>query len=1305
MSSQHDSQNARSFDQFTNRYSLSKTLRFELKPVGNTDGMMKEHGIVKMDEDRKKRYEKTKPFFDKLHQEFINESLNGVMLSALTSYEVVYKQWKADKKNKDSQKQLEKKEKELREEIVQLFDRKASEWVQQLNDEVKIKKQNHEFLFEPGVFAILHKKYGNDPESLYGDKSIFASWDKWTAYFGKFFETRKNFYKSDGTATAVATRVVNDNLRRFYDNLELFRSIKSKLDLSILEKDFNVVTDNVFALDFYHGCLNQSGIDAYNALIGGEVRENGNKIKGINEYINEHRQNTGEKLPRLKKLDKQIGSDKAAFIDLIETDIELQEQLHSFIATTVEKMEKLDSCFAQISNENTNLSGIFLNKVGLNTITRRWFVSSQKISAALVIALNKAGDKSAKFDKKSEEYKLPDFISLQAIKSAIEQMKVDGENIWKESYAKDIAAFPKDVWNQFLAILNYEYAELRDKGHQENGASLKVLQVNLESALNVDDFKRNEIVTDTIKLYSDRVLNIYRLAKYFSLEKSRQWNPDGLELDDFYVDYQEYLSDSFEKIVKVYDKIRNYLTKKPFNTDKWLLNFENSTLAAGWDKNKETDNCAVLLRKNGMYYLGIMSKGNNNVFRDYPAGIAGGYEKLEYKLFPGPSKMMPKVCFSKLGRDSFKPSDEILHIYENEEFKKGDTFSVASMQKLIAFYIEALGSYPGWKMYDFSTVKPATEYTENIGEFYNDVAKCGYIISFNSISDDYIDSLNVEGKLFLFEIRNKDWNTMHDGKKKNSTKNLHTVYFEQVFSEENRRMNFPMKLNGEAEIFFRPATDRDVLGTKKDQKHKNGKDVVVGKRYAEDKYFFHVPLTFNRTAPDVRRFNQSVNELLQNNPEINIIGIDRGEKHLAYLSVINQNGQILEMKSLNKIGERDYAALLQERAKNREQARRDWKSVEQIKDLKKGYISLVVREIADLIIKYNAIVVFEDLNMRFKQVRGGIEKSVYQQLEKALIDKLNFLVNKNEMDPEKAGHVLRAYQLAAPFESFKDMGKQTGIMFYTQAEYTSQTDPVTGFRKNVYMSNSATIDKIQEFIKKIDLIGWDDELKSYYFEYNPINFVDAKFKDGTHSKAWRVYANIPRIKREKINGHWKSTPVNPNDAFIQLFTDWAFDNLHSEDLKDQIFQMESEKRLDGTKELDGKLRNFWQSFVYLFNLVLQVRNSTSTQYVVTHKEGEEKDTVTTIEGVDFISSPVKPFFTTDGGEYTEGRVNVNALGERFIGSKEEKERFLNEFNGDANGAYNIARKGMIILDRITQNPERPDIFIKRVDWDRFAQGK
>jgi CRISPR-associated protein Cpf1 len=482
-------------------------------------------------------------------------------------------------------------------------------------------------------------------------------------------------------------------------------------------------------------------------------------------------------------------------------------------------------------------------------------------------------------------------------------------------------------------------------------------------------------------------------------------------------------------------------------------------------------------------------------------------------------------------------------------------------------------------------------------------------------------------------------------------------------------------------------------------------EVINHKRYAEDKILFHCPITLNRArnCSDFK-FKQKVNNFLANNSEINIIGVDRGEKHLAYYSVINQKNEILEIGSLNKINGVNYADKLDVKAREREGARIGWQKVEEIKDLRKGYISQVVKKIADLAIKHNAIIVFEDLNMRFKQIRGGIEKSVYQQLEKALIEKLNFLVEKGAKDAEKAGNLLKAYQLTAPFENFKDMGKQTGILFYTQAEYTSTTDPVSGFRKNIYISNSASIEKIKNEMKKFDEISWDEKLQSYYFKYDAREFN----KNGKgESRDWIIYAKTPRIRREKENGYWNYNYVNPNDMMESLLKSFDFD-LKS-NIKKQIEDKEKKNEL-GEREFDGRRRNFYKSLVYILNLILQVRNSFSEK----DSDGNEKNYI------DFIASPVAPFFSTEAIDKNEkilSTANFNVFEEKFLSGSADKEKIKKEFNGDANGALNIARKGIIILNRISewqreneklkeQNQKEkffPDLFISYSDWDKFVQ--
>ena len=63
------------FDNFTSKYSLSKTLRFELKPVGKTKELLEKNKVFKKDQTIDDSYNQAKPYFDKLHQDFINDAL------------------------------------------------------------------------------------------------------------------------------------------------------------------------------------------------------------------------------------------------------------------------------------------------------------------------------------------------------------------------------------------------------------------------------------------------------------------------------------------------------------------------------------------------------------------------------------------------------------------------------------------------------------------------------------------------------------------------------------------------------------------------------------------------------------------------------------------------------------------------------------------------------------------------------------------------------------------------------------------------------------------------------------------------------------------------------------------------------------------------------------------------------------------------------------------------------------------------------------------------------------------------------
>ena len=85
----------------------------------------------------------------------------------------------------------------------------------------------------------------------------------------------------------------------------------------------------------------------------------------------------------------------------------------------------------------------------------------------------------------------------------------------------------------------------------------------------------------------------------------------------------------------------------------------------------------------------------------------------------------------------------------------------------------------------------------------------GYRIDWTYISEADINKLDEEGKIYLFQIYNKDFAENSTGKE-----NLHTMYFKNIFSEENLK-NIVIKLNGQAELFYRKASVKNPV------KHRN----------------------------------------------------------------------------------------------------------------------------------------------------------------------------------------------------------------------------------------------------------------------------------------------------------------------------------------------------------------------------------------------------------------------------------------------------------------------------------------------------
>jgi CRISPR-associated protein Cpf1 len=270
-------------------------------------------------------------------------------------------------------------------------------------------------------------------------------------------------------------------------------------------------------------------------------------------------------------------------------------------------------------------------------------------------------------------------------------------------------------------------------------------------------------------------------------------------------------------------------------------------------------------------------------------------------------------------------------------------------------------------------------------------------------------------------------------------------------------------------------------------------DIVKDKHFTENTYLFHCPITMNFKAKDKtnKEFNNHVLEFLSDKSDIKIIGLDRGERHLIYLSLINQKGEIEMQKTLNfveqvrndKTVRVNYHEKLVHKEGSRDKARKNWQTIGTIKELKEGYLSAAVHEIATLMVEHNAIVVMEDLNFGFKRGRFAVERQIYQKFENMLIEKLNYLVFKDTKVTEPGG-VLNAYQLTNKSANVTDVYKQCGWLFYVPAAYTSKIDPKTGFA-NLFVTKGLTnVEKKRGFFGKFDSIKYDSKEECFVFSFD-----------------------------------------------------------------------------------------------------------------------------------------------------------------------------------------------------------------------------
>lgn len=1234
---------SKDYNNLTNIYSLAKTLRFELRPKYKT----LEHlpAIVQSGKELSQHAEKFKAITNRVIATVIEDCLQKASLSP-EKLQIVF-----DLAFRDRNQITDKEKKEL---SVARESLKA-----EIDQSLKCSARDQIFTGNLAQFVL-----DNYPKLVGDDKASVEAFLKLKGYLSDYLENRKNVFDRRTNETSVAYRTIEENLTTFLANiLQLRRFLDSIARRSEFEDQLTQAFDKLEAqdgltrlltVDQFNSALSQTGIESYNLLISGKTLASGEKLQGVNELINLYlQQHPEEKLKKvkLKKLYKQImaETDSQSFVlEIISDDEALKSQILDF-STYLRSLISERPIFKLIQNLATlspeNQSQIFFSNKNLNTISHLTFGDFGKIKHQLTEKFISSQTKITK--SVLEKYQKQDYYSLAEILTALETPEEQ-----------------KQLLDALASLFNFS---------SENEFIKEITQ--LETELNT------ELSQKTTRIASDQNL-VAKIKTLLDLYKEFQFrlslyliNDENLKLESgFYFQIDDFYSE-VKAIIPLYNKVRNYLTKKPYSDEKIKLNFNNGDLLKGWSKSKEKDCFGTFFVRDNKFYIGIIDKETRDkeyLFDKSEVDISTQgsiYQKMELFFLSSPIRDFPKKYFSDKWQAKFPAPTALLEKYQYyREANHKEAYRVDRnyQLELIKFYQDQVAKDPDWQVYNFDFKSP--ESYISVEDFLDQISKQSYKMAFKAIPESYIKQLVADGKLYFFELYSKDFSDFSKGRP-----NLHTIYLKAIFDQINAKSyNYLYKISGFAEIFYRPASLELKITHPKHQpiKKKNPLhlgnensvfeyDLIKDYRYTQDKFFLHLPIELNRTASgNDYTLNHEVNTVVYQREHNYILGIDRGERHLIYLVLIDDTGKIILQKTLNTIVNRytknnqtssistDYHQLLDQKQSDRLKSRQDWQSIENIKELKSGYLSHVINEIMEIIVKYQPIIMFENLNSGFKNSRVKIEKQVYQKFEKALIDKLNYLIRKDR-GQEELGGTYRALQLTKPY-SVKYHGRQNGIIYYIPASYTSNVDPTTGFMPFIY-TRYENLAKSKTLFETFDQIAYEQETDLFCFTADYRKFrKDSKL---WQQSVWHIYSYGDRIDTYKDeHHHWQSRELNLTTEFKQLFSEFKID-FHS-NLKEQIISQTEVK--------------FFQRLIHLLRLTLQLRNS---------QAGTE---------IDYIISPIK----NNTGQFFDSRHATEALPK----------------NADANGAYNIARKGLIVVNNIKSGIDEKKICdISNQSWFEFLE--
>lgn len=510
------------FSDFTNLSSVTKTLCNRLIPTEITAKYIKEHGVIEADQERNMMSQELKNILNDFYRSFLNENL--VKVHEL-DFKPLFIEMKKYLKTKDNKEALEKAQDDMRKAIHDIFEG-DDRYKKMFKAEITVSVLP-EFILRNGAYSAEEKE-----EKM----QIVKMFNGFMTSFSAFFTNRENCFSKEKILSSACYRIVDDNAKICFDNIRIYRNIadkfadKPEMIEKIKEAAGGADIRNIFSYNFNH-FVSQNDISSYNYV-----------VSGINKFMNLYCQATKEKLSpyKLRRLHKQILCIEESLYDVpakFNSDEDVYAAVNDFLnnvraKSVIERLQMLGE-----NADSYDLDKIYISKKHFANISQTLYRDFSVINTALTMSYidTLPGKGKTKEKKAASMAKNTELISLGEI-----DRLVDKYNLYP-----DKAVSTRSLIRSISDIVT----------------GYKASPLTMNSGLPLAE---NETEIAILKEAIEPFMDIFHWCAKFKTD-------EPVDKDaDFYTELED-ISDEIHSIVSLYNRTRNYVTKKPYNTDKFGL--------------------------------------------------------------------------------------------------------------------------------------------------------------------------------------------------------------------------------------------------------------------------------------------------------------------------------------------------------------------------------------------------------------------------------------------------------------------------------------------------------------------------------------------------------------------------------------------------------------------------------------------------------------------------------------------------------------------------------------------------------------